>query len=107
MFSVSRTTALVALLVLGALAQTPAPALPDSFYFAVRIPSGQAVPTAAAVEYSLRSLVTGAMPTITLRTPSRPNAPWQYEFAFIGACMKIRGATAGPMRPLAMPLRRD
>jgi len=30
-----------------------------------------------------------------------------YEFAFIGACMKIRGATAGPMRPLAMPLRRD
>jgi len=28
-----------------------------------------------------------------------------YEFAFIGACMKIRGATAGPMRPLALPLR--
>jgi len=27
-----------------------------------------------------------------------------YEFAFIGACLKIRGATAGPMRPLAMPL---
>lgn len=28
-----------------------------------------------------------------------------YEFAFIGACLKIRGATAGPMRPLAFPLR--
>jgi kynurenine formamidase len=26
-----------------------------------------------------------------------------YEFAFLGACMKIRGATAGPMRPLALP----
>lgn len=28
-----------------------------------------------------------------------------YEFAFIGACMKIRGATGGPMRPLALPLK--
>lgn len=28
-----------------------------------------------------------------------------YEFAFVGACLRIRGATAGPMRPLAMPLR--
>lgn len=27
-----------------------------------------------------------------------------YEFAFIGACLKIRGATGAPMRPLAMPL---
>ncbi|OBG87382.1 cyclase [Mycobacterium sp. E802] len=27
-----------------------------------------------------------------------------YEFAFIGACMKVRGATGAPMRPLAMPL---
>lgn len=29
-----------------------------------------------------------------------------YEFAFIGASMKIRGATGAPMRPLAMPLLR-
>lgn len=29
-----------------------------------------------------------------------------YEFMFFGACLKIRGATAGPMRPLAFPLRR-
>jgi kynurenine formamidase len=28
-----------------------------------------------------------------------------YEFVFIGACLKLRGATAGPMRPLALPLR--
>lgn len=28
-----------------------------------------------------------------------------YEFAFIGAPLKFRGASAGPMRPLAFPLR--
>ncbi len=28
-----------------------------------------------------------------------------YEFVFVGACLKIRGATAGPIRPLAMPIR--
>jgi kynurenine formamidase len=28
-----------------------------------------------------------------------------YEFAFIGACIKLRGATGSPMRPVAMPLR--
>jgi kynurenine formamidase len=26
------------------------------------------------------------------------------EFAFLGACLRLRGATAAPMRPLAMPL---
>ena len=29
-----------------------------------------------------------------------------YEFAFFGACIKLRGATGTPMRPVAMPLRR-
>jgi kynurenine formamidase len=29
-----------------------------------------------------------------------------YEFAFIGACMKIRGATGAPLRPVAFPLSR-
>ncbi|RJQ76717.1 cyclase family protein [Amycolatopsis panacis] len=29
-----------------------------------------------------------------------------YEFAFLGAGLKIRGATGAPMRPLAMPLSR-
>jgi kynurenine formamidase len=28
-----------------------------------------------------------------------------YEFAFIGASLKLRGASGSPMRPLAMPLR--
>ena len=28
-----------------------------------------------------------------------------YEFAFFGACMKIRGATGSPIRPVAIPLR--
>ena len=28
------------------------------------------------------------------------------EFAFIGACLRFRGATAAPIRPLAMPLSR-
>jgi kynurenine formamidase len=28
-----------------------------------------------------------------------------HEFAFIGACMKIRGATGSPIRPIAIPLR--
>jgi kynurenine formamidase len=28
-----------------------------------------------------------------------------HEFAFIGACLPLRGATAAPMRPMALPLR--
>ena len=28
-----------------------------------------------------------------------------YEFAFFGACIRLRGATGSPMRPVAMPLR--
>jgi len=27
-----------------------------------------------------------------------------FEFLYIGACLKIRGATSGPLRPLALPL---
>lgn len=29
-----------------------------------------------------------------------------YEFAFFGACIRLRGATGSPMRPVAMPLAR-
>jgi len=29
-----------------------------------------------------------------------------HEFAFVGACLKIRGATGSPIRPIALPLRR-
>jgi kynurenine formamidase len=28
-----------------------------------------------------------------------------YEFAFVGAPLKLRGATAAPLRPFALPLR--
>lgn len=28
-----------------------------------------------------------------------------YEFAFIGACLKIRGGTGSPIRPIALPLK--
>lgn len=28
-----------------------------------------------------------------------------YEFAFIGSSLKFRGASAAPMRPLAIPIR--
>ena len=28
-----------------------------------------------------------------------------YEFAFIGGSLKLRGADAAPMRPIAIPLR--
>jgi kynurenine formamidase len=28
-----------------------------------------------------------------------------FEFAFVGACIRLRGATGAPMRPIAMPLR--
>lgn len=28
-----------------------------------------------------------------------------YEFCYLGACLRLRGATAGPVRPLAFPLR--
>ena len=28
-----------------------------------------------------------------------------FEFAFFGACIRLRGATGAPMRPVAMPLR--
>jgi kynurenine formamidase len=27
-----------------------------------------------------------------------------YEFCYIGAALKLRGATAGPIRPLALPI---
>jgi kynurenine formamidase len=29
-----------------------------------------------------------------------------FEFAFVGACLRIRGATGAPIRPLAFPLRK-
>jgi hypothetical protein len=28
-----------------------------------------------------------------------------FEFAFFGACIRLRGPTGAPMRPVAIPLR--
>jgi kynurenine formamidase len=28
-----------------------------------------------------------------------------YQFAFVGASLKLRGADAAPMRPMALPVR--
>ena len=36
-----------------------------------------------------------------LGNPSREHC---FEFVFVGACLELRGATAGPIRPLAFPL---
>jgi len=30
-----------------------------------------------------------------------------YEFAFVGACLRLSGATGSPIRPIAFPLRKD
>jgi kynurenine formamidase len=41
------------------------------------------------------------MEVVDLEELARDNV---YEFAYIGACLKIRGATGAPIRPLAIPL---
>lgn len=45
------------------------------------------------------------IPIIELVNMEELSADSVYEFAFIGACLKIRGATGSPMRPLAIPLK--
>ena len=45
------------------------------------------------------------IPFIELVNMEELSADSVYEFAFVGACLKIRGATGSPMRPLAIPLR--
>ena len=49
-------------------------------------------------------LAEAGVPIIEVMDLEQLAAEHIHEFAFIGACLKIRGATAGPMRPLAMPL---
>ena len=38
-------------------------------------------------------------------TCARSCAEKQYEFAFLGFPLKLRGATGSPLRPIAVPLR--
>jgi kynurenine formamidase len=49
-------------------------------------------------------LAEAGVPMIEVMDLEQLAAERMYTYAFIGACMKIRGATAGPMRPLALPL---
>ena len=49
-------------------------------------------------------LAEAGIPMIEVMDLEQLSAEGLHEFAFLGACMKIRGATAGPMRPLALPL---
>ena len=50
-------------------------------------------------------LTKSGIPIIELVNMEELSADSVYEFAFIGACLKIRGATGSPMRPLAIPLK--
>jgi kynurenine formamidase len=50
-------------------------------------------------------LTESGIPIIELVNMEELSADSVYEFAFIGACLKIRGATGSPMRPLAIPLK--
>ncbi|QWF20742.1 cyclase family protein [Nocardioides sp. LMS-CY] len=43
------------------------------------------------------------VPMMELVDCQQLSADGLFEFAFVGACLKIRGATGAPMRPLAMP----
>ena len=46
------------------------------------------------------------VPLIEIVNLEELSAAKLYEFAFFGACLKLRGATGSPMRPVAMPLRK-
>lgn len=50
-------------------------------------------------------LTQSGIPIMELVNMEELSADKVYEFAFIGACLKIRGATGSPMRPLAIPLK--
>ncbi|GAA4012692.1 cyclase family protein [Streptomyces plumbiresistens] len=49
-------------------------------------------------------LIEAGIPMIECMDLEELAADGVYEFAYVGACMKIRGATGAPVRPLAIPL---
>ena len=49
-------------------------------------------------------LAEAGVPIIEVMDLERLAAEELWTFALIGACLRIRGATAGPIRPIAMPL---
>jgi len=50
--------------------------------------------------------VAGTMPILEIANLEELAQDKVFEFAFFGACIRLRGATGAPMRPVAMPLRR-
>ena len=50
-------------------------------------------------------LAEAGIPMIEVLDLEALSAEKVYEFAFVGACLKIQGATGSPIRPLALPLR--
>ncbi len=50
-------------------------------------------------------LVEAGVPIMEMVDMEEIAAAKLYEFCFFGACMKLRGATGAPMRPVAMPLK--
>jgi kynurenine formamidase len=50
-------------------------------------------------------LAEAGVPIMEVVDTQELSAEGVHEFAFIGACLRIRGATGSPIRPLALPLR--
>ena len=50
-------------------------------------------------------LAEAGVPLLEIANLEELGAAKVHEFAFFGACLKLRGATGSPMRPVAMPLR--
>jgi len=49
-------------------------------------------------------LAEAAVPIMEMANLEELSEERLYEFAFFGACIKLRGATGSPMRPVVMPL---
>jgi kynurenine formamidase len=49
-------------------------------------------------------LAEAGVPILEVADLERIAAEKLYEFAFFGACIRLRGATGSPIRPVAMPL---
>lgn len=69
-----------------------------------RIP--QATPGWLNIPVHYYLLIEAGVPMIEVMDLEELAADKVYEFAYVGACMKIRGATGAPIRPLAIPFGR-
>jgi kynurenine formamidase len=48
-------------------------------------------------------LAEAGVPLLEVVDLQRLSAEQTFEFCFIGACLRLRGATGAPLRPVAMP----